>query len=525
MFKLIKNNQFSFFSSPLRPYLILVILGLAIYARTIFFDFSYLDDNALILENYPIISNISNIGQIFSSDVFFSPDKFYYRPMLNISFLIDAVLAGPLPVMFHLSNILLHILASILVFQLFKKLGQNKYLAFLFSLLFLVHPVLTQAVAWVPGRNDSLLAIFVLGAFLSFLSFKEKPLLRYYLAYLIFLFGALLTKETAVFLPALVIFYWLFLESKKISVSDKWLFVIGSGAIGFFWFLMRRLALGGELTNYGSALLGVAGNSPALLVYIGKILFPFNLKTFPILEDSSLVPGVIAVIILSVLLFLSRQKRWPYVVFGVAWFLLFLLPAFIRPTGLPDFLEHRLYLSFIGFLILVAEIDWVKNLNWQSRRILALAGLFLIFLAALSFWHSGAFASRLSFWQSAAIGSPHSPLAQKNLGTMYYLDGANDKAEEYYQRALSLNSREAMVHNNLGVIYLNRGQYDRARQEFAQELQVNPNYDKALFNLGDLAYREKKWSEAFNYWSSALRVNPRYSEAYDHLLILEKKLR
>jgi len=513
------------FKSRSAPYLILIILGLALYARTIFFDFSYLDDNVLILDNYPLISSFNNIGQVFSDDVFFSLDKFYYRPLLNLSFMIDASIAGSLPTVFHLTNILLHILASILVFSLIKKLGQTKPLAFFLALLFLVHPVLTQAVAWVPGRNDSLLAIFVLSAFLSFLSFIDRPLLRRYLAYLGFLFLSLLTKETAVFLPVLVILYFLFLEPKRLENRDKWLLVIGSAAIGFFWFLMRRLALGGELTDYSKALAGVIQSSPALLVYVGKLLFPFNLTVFPILKDSSLIFGILAVLILSVACLWSRQKHWRYIWFGLAWFLLFLLPAFIRPNGLPDFLEHRLYLSFVGFLIILAEIDWVKDLDFRNKAVSISAGALIILLAVLSFRHSAVFSDRLSFWQAAVNGSPHSPLAQKNLGTMYYLNGNNIKAEEYYGRALSLNGRETLVHNNLGVIYLNRHQYDEAEAEFNRELSINPNYDKALFNLGDLAYRQKDRFAAVNYWLSALRVNPRYYEVYDRLLILEKTLR
>jgi hypothetical protein len=522
-----KNNdhQSGFFSARFTPYLVLIILGLALYARTIFFDFSYLDDNALILENYPIISQVKNVGAIFSNDVFFSSDKFYYRPLLNLSFMADASVAGALPVIFHLANILIHILASILIFLLLKKLGQAKSISFFLAAFFLVHPALTQAVAWIPGRNDSLLAVLVVAAFLSFLSFCDRPLLRHYLAYLGFLFLALLTKETAVFLPVLVIFYFLFLEPKRLKAYDKWLLTVGSGAIGFFWFLMRRLALGTELTDYSQAVWGIMKNSSALLIYIGKLLFPFDLKTFPILEDSTLIYGLLTILILSVAIWQSRRKRLRYVWFGTAWFLLFLLPAFIRPTGMPDFLEHRLYLSFVGFLIIVLELDWVKNMDFRKKSVSIPAILVLAFLAALSFRHSSAFTDRLSFWQSAAAGSPHSPLAQKNLGTMYYLDGDNVKAEEYYGRTLSLNDKESMVHNNLGVIYLNDRQYEKAKQAFERELQVNPNYDKALFNLGDLAYREKQWPAALDYWLAALRVNPRYYEAYERLLILEKQLR
>ena len=396
-------------------------------------------------------------------------------------------------------------------------------LAFLLALLFLVHPIMTQAVAWIPGRNDSLLTVFILASFLSFLSFSERPRLKTYIAYLVFLFCALLTKESAVFFPALVIFYFLFIEPDKVAVSDRWLIVSGSAAAGFIWFLLRHFALGGETTQYAAALLDIGQNAPALLVYIGKLLWPFNLAVFPVLADSTLLYGLIALPLFAAAWWWSRVKRNRYIIFSVLWFLLFLLPSFIRVSGLPDFLEHRLYLSFIGFLIFLAELDWVKNLDFDRKNVKIISAVILLVLAGLTWQHSALFRDRLTFWQAAAASSPHSPLAQKNLGVMYYFDGNIGQAETYYQRALDLNPQESLIHNNLGVIYLAQHDYARAAKEFRAELVVNPRYDKALFNLGDLASREKNYTAAARFWAQALAVNPFYYEAYDRLRRLQNQ--
>ncbi|MFA5154857.1 MAG: tetratricopeptide repeat protein [Patescibacteria group bacterium] len=499
------------------PYLIILILGLLLYGRTMFFDFVYLDDNALILENYPIISRVQNIGLIFGHDVFLSSDRFYYRPLLNLSFMADAAVAGPLPVIFHLTNILLHVLAAGLLFYLLVKWRLSRSLALWLSLVFLAHPVLTQAVAWIPGRNDSLLAVFVLAAFLSFLAFSTRPRLLSYIAYLGFLFCALLTKESAVFLPVLVIFYACFVEPDRVAPRDRWLLAAGSAAVGALWFVMRHLALGGETTSYAAAFLDIGQNAPALLIYLGKLLWPFNLAVFPILADSRLWPGCIVLLLLGAAAWQSRPRRNRYFLFSLLWFLLFLLPSFIRVNGLPDFLEHRLYLSFIGFLLFLAELPWIRSLDFNRKNVKMIGVAILLILAALTWQHSAAFSDRLTFWQAAAQASPHSPLAQKNLGVMYYLDGDFSAAEQYYQRALALNPQESMVHNNLGVIDLSRHDYASAEQEFRRELIVNPRYDKALFNLGDLAYRQRRYDAAADFWSQALASNPFYQEAYQRL--------
>ncbi len=476
-----------------RPYFLIFLFGFLLYGQTLFFDYTYLDDNALILENYPTISQFKNVGTIFSSDVFLSTPKFYYRPLLNLSFYPEATTTGTAPAIFHLVNIILHLSAVALVFRLLLKLDCAPPLAYFLSLLFLVHPVLTQAVAWIPGRNDPLLVIFVLASLLSFLSFANRPRLRSYLAYLLFLFLALLSKETAVFLPGLVIFYFLFLAPEKVSKSDRWLLVFGSAAIGFIWFLMRHFALGGETLGLSAALVSIFKNSASLIVFLGKAVLPFSLSVVPSLADAKIIYGLIVLPLLILALVFSKAKKQKYLVFGVLWFLFFILPSFIRPNPVdtPDFFEHRLYLPLIGLLIILAEIDWFKKLDFKNKKVQAGAALVLIFFAILTFRHSLNFSNRLTFWRSAVKTSPHSPLAHRNLGVMEYFDGERAAAAKEYQAALALNPNEQMAHNNLGVIYMEDKNWSAAEAEFKAELRINPGYDKALANLSDLAYRQQ----------------------------------
>jgi tetratricopeptide (TPR) repeat protein len=508
-----------------RPYFLLVLVGFILYSQTLFFDFTYFDDSTLILDKAVFLQDVQNVGQIFSADVFSSVDKFYYRPFLNLSFMGDAQIGGTLPFVYHLDNILLHILAVILLFYLLERLIKRRALAFYLALLFLAHPVLTQAVAWVPGRNDSLLAVFILAAFIVFLNFLQRPRLRSYIGYLLLLFCALLTKENAAVLPVLIIFYFYFIDRGALQKTDRWLLIIGSAAVGFIWFLLRHLALGQEPTNYFSAALGSTGNAPAVLLDLGKLIFPFNLSVLPVLRDSTLVYGIIAALILLAALILSRRKRYNYIIFGSLWFFAFLLPSFITFNDSSGFLEHRLYLSLIGFLIVVAEIDWIKNWNFNSRPGRLLAGAIVIIFIALTLGQSTKFSDRLTFWRQAVADSPHSPLAQRNLGAMYYFQGDLPAAEKYDKQAIALNPQEPMVHNNLGVIYLAQKKDNLAEAAFKTELTVNPNYDKALFNLGDLYDQEKKTDLAAQFWTAALQVNPGYYEAYSRLLNLQNRLR
>ena len=155
------NKIKNFFNTHfnLSVFLILTIVAFSLYGKTIFFDWSYLDDDVLILDRLDYLK-FSNIKNIFCDTVFSQggQDKFC-RPLLNISFTLDNFVYNTKPFGYHLTNILIHLFTSFLMFFLLSKY-YDKQKTFLIVLLFVVHPSITQAVAWVPGRNDSLLALF-----------------------------------------------------------------------------------------------------------------------------------------------------------------------------------------------------------------------------------------------------------------------------------------------------------------------------------------------------------------------------
>ncbi|MBU4536866.1 glycosyltransferase family 39 protein, partial [Patescibacteria group bacterium] len=186
------------FSKPWLPFMVIAVLGFLIYSQTLFFDFTYLDDNTLILDNQSFLSNPLNVFEAFRTDVFhiFNHSAFYYRPILTISFMFDYQIGGVNPFVYHFSNLIFHILAVCLLFVFLRKINYKKDISFLFSLLYLSHPVLTQAVAWIPGRNDSLVTIFILASFVCFIHFLNRNQTKYFIFHLLFFTLDIFTKET-----------------------------------------------------------------------------------------------------------------------------------------------------------------------------------------------------------------------------------------------------------------------------------------------------------------------------------------
>ncbi len=502
------------------PYIILVVFGFLLYYQTLFFSFVYLDDNQVIINNQQILTE-SGVFKIFTSDVFFSGAETgaYYRPLLNISFLIDSLIGGTDPFIFHFTNLILHLIAACLVFFVFKKYFFSKATSYFLAFLFLVHPALSQTIAWIPARNDLLLTIFVLASFALFLSFLKTNKISYLWGHLVFFGLALFVKETAIFLPLICLaFYYLF--DYKFSKEDRAnnflvTFVLWFSTI-FIWYLFRKIALPENISLISSFPI-IWQNLFSVLVYFGKIIFPFNLGVYPTIKDSTYYLAGLAIITSGLAIYFTKRINWRHFSFGLFWFFIFLIPTILNSdTGL----EHRLYLSIIGIFICLAEIFPLVILDWKNKKNITIASLIIIIFSLVTFFHAKYFSDRLSFWMEAAKNSPNSAFVHNNLGSMYYLDANFDKAKEQYEEALKLDPDQRLVHNNLGLIAVNSKDFVKAESEYKQELAINPYYDNAFTNLGSLYFNLKRFPEAKKAFGEAYRLNPNNYDAYRGLLIL-----
>ncbi|MFA4844436.1 MAG: tetratricopeptide repeat protein [Candidatus Margulisiibacteriota bacterium] len=493
-----------------RPYLWIIGIGFLLYAQTLLFGFTNFDDDALIQNNYSTLHSFSKITQVFREDVFHNdPDSphYYYRPMLILSFMLDAQLGGISPFRFHLTNILLHLLAACLLFVFLKKLKYKRALSLFLSLIFTVHPALTQAVAWVPGRNDSLLAVFALLAFISFLDFKETKKWSACLLHFLFFVLALFTKETAMMLPLLCLAYiYLIMKGKLFSANNLGL-ISGWLVVFAFWFSLRLAAV-----KTAIPLADVVRSSylslPAVLPYLGKIFFPFNLSAIPLLRDMTFDCGIAAFLFILNALIFTKERRNNFVAFGILWFLLFLLPSFIckGPSGeIIILIEHRIYLSLIGLCIVLLETDLLKRLDLTNMRSF-LAGLqFILFFSLIAFNHSVIFKNGTGFWENVVRNSPHMTIAHWKLANHYARAGLADKAEIEYKRAIELNYWLRLAHNNLGCIYKEQNRLKEAKAEFEIEIKINPASNFAYINLGNIYYDRKNYKQAIYYYDEAIK--------------------
>ncbi|MFA6393086.1 MAG: tetratricopeptide repeat protein [Candidatus Paceibacterota bacterium] len=540
-----ENNLRGVFLNGWHPFFWISFLIVFVYGATLFSNIVYLDDNVLVTEQYQFNKNLGNIPQAFKEDIFRTPQNggTFYRPIERITFMLDAQFGeGAIIFMSHFSNVLLHILALCLLFAFLLKLNIDKLTAFLFALIFAIHPLTAQTVAFISGRNDSLLAIFVFPSLIFLINYLETRKNKYLFWNLIFLAFSLFTKETAAVLPGIFIFYILiFVGYKKITEDYKlytklfflWL------SVGIFWFLIRMLVFHNFIGNAPyNIFLSIYHNLSSLIPAIGKIFLPFDLSVFPVMQDMIMLYGILSLVLLTVWFFLSEKRNFKFIIFGLLWFFVFIVLTLIKPIGTnPEFSENRIYIPMFGFIFVILGLGMIRLPNFIKNKIkssppvkgecpkgegvniLLIVSLSIILIFSIvTIYRNSYYKNKINFWKNATTTSPHFAFNHNNLGAMYYLDGNIDGAEQEYKVALALNPNEPMAHNNLGLVYANQDKDKEAEEEYKKEIEVNPGYDNVYFNLGLLYFKEKRFDEAISSLQKTLEINPNHIDALKSLV-------
>jgi Flp pilus assembly protein TadD len=474
------------------PYLLLGLVVFLVYSQAVGFGFVDFDDTSLAALSRQQIQDRTPLTKILAGDVLGDEyGIFYHRPVLSLSLLADTAIGSGAPWAYHLSNILLHILACCLFLWLLTQAGHKRGPAFLAALVLGVHPALVQAVVWVPGRNDILLAVFLLSSLIALLRyFRGGPwgwLLASSLCHLL----ALFTKETAaVFLVALP------LSALAAGFKPARKKVITSGAIltvtALFWLVARQLILAGRSGGNIPIMEGLHYAGKGFLSYAGKTLLPFNLSLVPDHLDVNIFPGLAAIAALALVFWRWHPARPRWVLSGILWYVLFLLPALPNQT----FLEHRLYVPLMGLLFALAGIKPLADLRLSGKKTATVSAALLVLLIFINIGHAKTFRSPDTAWHDAVLTSPNSWLANMSMGLVSSRRGEPALAERYYLRARQLNPVDPKLLTNLGLLYLNDRRPDKAREVFSGLLAAHPDHPGANYNLGQAMDRLKNYEHA-----------------------------
>lgn len=472
----------------------LFLFSLLIYIHTISFGIIYLDDHLLVVDNAYFFRKIENLFLILTTDVYMDGSTFYYRPLLNVSFMLNFLLNGPRYFYFHLTNIILHSFSGILLFKMIRKFEIAIIPSFAFSLLFLAHPTLVPSVVWLPGRNDSLLFVFSVLFILSFFNYVEKKSIKYAFSSSFFFALSMFTKETAIALPVIVALYcFLFKKWNRQIVS---FFIISLAIIAFWLFLRQKI-----IKPHPILILNPFLSFKTFLFMLGKGIFPLSPQIWLPVKSMNYQYGIVALILLAPLIFFAIKQKNRVSIFGLIWYFVFILPfliLYVSHDGIGNW-EQRLYVPMAGVMLFFAGLKWEYFLKISNHLKAAIFVILLILFSSSCVINSFFFANEILFWEKVVYDFPENANACAQLAYTYQLNNLYSLAEMQYRKVLSLNPKQNFIHHNLGIIYLIKGEKEKAKKEFKLELKNNPSYAKYV-KLKDKSDIKKLRDLNFNFY-------------------------
>jgi tetratricopeptide (TPR) repeat protein len=507
---------------------LITLISAALYANTLKNGFVY-DDEAMIAQNI-LISDMNNIWKLFGKEYLDLSAEKSYRPVVTFTYFLDYMLYGLKPWGYHLTNVLLHSVNGILLYMFLTLLYYNsvresgiKSQGFttwplVVTLLFVTHPVLTEAVNAISFREDSLTTTFYLSTLILYIRHPRPAIhLVSYITY----FLALLSKEMAITLPFMVYCYERIYGDKK-GIPNR--HIVGYTVVTLIYTYFRFYYFYNPYEDFATWRISERFLTvPWLLLnYLKLTIFPVSLSAdyeiAPIgsLSSTSFIVSLVTFIILLSVVFSTRERE---AAFGILFFTITLIPVYnVIPIYNP-FAERYLYLPTIGLLILSGPIHRTCLTSKHKVRYIYIMSLLitLSLYSVLTMKRNTIWRDNYTLWSYTAKKMPQNSRSHNILGTIYADQGRIYEAIEEVKSALMLRPDYADAHYNLGTIYAGMGRFDEAIQEYQEALRLNTRYAAAHFGIGIIYEKMGRIDGAMQEYRNALRISPNYSIAYHRL--------
>ena len=538
---------------------LLALLAAIPYTNTLANDFVF-DDIDIIVEN-PLVRNMANIGKIFMTNYWSRGQKnapvldpSLYRPLTVFTYAVDHAFWKLNPRGYHLANVVLHTITSLLFFLIAIDILGSLMAAFTAASIFAVHPVHTEAVTEIVGRAEVLAMLFFLLAFWfgrlqarSVLHSKSHALgLRAIVALataaLFYLLG-LFSKETAITMPAVLLLYdWMHQEECFISPDKKKplkaprrrlvvLRYLAFGIVILVYVAFRSHAVTGH--GVWGGFVGVTTGeriltaSRVLMEYLALFIFPYTLRAdywkpeVPIAR-SLFEPLVLLSLLLWMVLGIIAVYGWRkarLLCFSMAWFFITILPVsnVLLPIGVGK-AERILYLPSAGFCLCVGWIygRFEKQINKKWLLLLPLVLILSVF-AVRTYYRNTDWKDDLTLALATLKVSPTSPIMNTRAALEYRKRGQQDKAIPLLQEAIRQRPNNASYHYELGFTFDQKDLTGQATEEYRQAISLKPDHWEAHNNLGTVYFNNSQIDEAIKEFSTTLQIDPSNAVAHNNL--------
>jgi Tfp pilus assembly protein PilF len=504
----------------LTVFISLLVVSVVIYFPSIYAGFLLYDDPEYITENY-LLRDFSGKGFI---TLFTQKAYDLYIPLTWLSYWIEQSMFGFSSKGMHLTNIVLHTLNAFLLFKILLKLFNKAVPAFLTALLFLVHPLHVESVAWLSERKDVLYAFFYLLAFIFYIDFKSTQNKRkYYLSFLFFILSCL-SKPMAVSFSVVLIAtdYFIYNERTIKQHLNKIPFLAVSVLFSLIAVkLMDTDSLQSEIGQY-SLFEKMALPFYEMGFYTGKLILPLNLCAIYAMPDSNTEIYLYALffIILSGIAFLRGNK---YVRFSLSVYVVVLLPVLqLIPNANALVVDRYMYLSSIMLFAIIC-FGAEKSVFFQKNTKIIFAGMVLL-LGVLSYNRCKIWVNDITLFTDVISKNKKSYTAYANLGMYYLKQNNSDKALVNLKQAVDLKPDNAVILTNYAWALAITNQTDQALKILLKSADITPLYFKTWNNLGVVLGIKRQYKLSLKSLLLARKLNSHNAELYYNLAITYSNL-
>ena len=550
---LIKNSLYH--RVHFKSCLVILILGSLVYGNHLHNPFQF--DTVAYITNH---HRLDNINEQLKINYFFK--EFIHRGLLQISLAFNVHLDGFRTFGYHLLNLSLHFINSVLVYFITcriwcylgtinckSKENEIRFVAIFTAVLFLIHPIQTESVIYIMSRSEVFAGTFYLGSFLLFQIYlvRDRPgkigfkVLVLFIISIAFILG-FSVKQTVITLPLMLLLYFLFGQESE-STSIRWLkkrkwgvgFILLVGvSLLFHKLLTDELFLIGESTageDIGRLNYMLTQPSVIFFYYFKLLLFPINLNIDPDIQlvtewwSWKLITAFIG--IAGLIYFSCRAKENRLLLYFICWFLIVLSPSSSIITLSDLAAEHRTYLASYSFYAVIALCVYkvphlvFSNHSIKCKNIILVVSIFIsIIFSGLTIQRNQIWASEVSLWNDTLKKSPLKVRPVINLAHAYTITGNIDLAVEYFEKALALNPNIFFTNYNLGNLYLKRGREEDALRLLQMAALIRPKIPETHELLGEIFLKRKQIELAEFHLKRAVEIKPDYALSMRNLGII-----
>ena len=516
----------------------LAFVTLAVFWEVQYYDFVTFDDNKYVFDNELVLNGLTTQGAV---EVLTKPYFANWHPLTMLSYMFDATFFGTGPRGFHTVNLLLHVLNTVLLFLLLRRMTGALWRSAVVAALFALHPYHVEPVAWISSRKDVLSGPWWIRCIWAYCSYARKTTGRRLVTVCALYLLALTSKPMVVTLPFLLVLldYWplnRYGDEGKVKWSRFKVLIIEKIPL----FVMTGLMM--IITYYASvegeavrdfeqvSLLDRFRNAPvAYVLYVLKMFWPSGLSPGGYSTPSG-TPwwqvgfSVLALVGVTVAA-LATRKTQPFFVVGWLWFIGMLVPVIgIVSIGSTLRTDRYTYLPIIGLFVLLAwgVPELLKRAPHHRRIVAGIGAVSIVACSVLSWFQLYHWRDGESLWfRILELDSTHLRV-HYNIGLLYAVDGENLEANRYLLRALELDRSDTQTLLVLGIALTELGNLSKAREALEEAIRFKPEYAAAYYHLARVEREAGNPVEAEAHLERALELQPDYPEAISELQALRE---